>query len=287
MPVSVQSVRRWYCNPGHYSSENFAVDTLGQRRGDISIDGRDDCGAAVLGLRAFDGEGEVLDLLVQRRRDKAAAVKLLRRLLKKQGFAPDVLVTDKLRSYSAAKSEIGRRLAMSGACARTIGLRIRVSRHDGASVRCRVSNRPDQPNASCPFTPPFKTPSTSRAILHPAARSATSEKKLSGRGEPPPRHESEPGLPNGAGLNSVWVTAPRASQARRFAWALVAERFAAAGFDTIVTDVALVFGVEASRLLPVHKPHSVRFERDENTWIGKLHTPKRSQESASRGCPCR
>ena len=38
---------------------------------------------------------------------KAAAVKLMRKLLKKQGFAPDVLVTDKLRSYGAAKSEIG------------------------------------------------------------------------------------------------------------------------------------------------------------------------------------
>ena len=57
--------------------------------------------------RAVDDEGEVLDLLVQRRRDKAAAVKLTRKLLKKQGFAPDVLVTDKLRSYGAAKSEIG------------------------------------------------------------------------------------------------------------------------------------------------------------------------------------
>ena len=44
---------------------------------------------------------------MQRRRDKAAAVKLMRKLLKKQGFAPDVLVTDKLRSYGAAKSEIG------------------------------------------------------------------------------------------------------------------------------------------------------------------------------------
>ena len=56
--------------------------------------------------RAIDDEGEVLDLLVQRRRDKAAAVKLMRKLLKKQGFAPDVLVTDKLRSYGAAKSEM-------------------------------------------------------------------------------------------------------------------------------------------------------------------------------------
>ena len=43
--------------------------------------------------RAVDDEGEVLDLLVQRRRDKTAAVKLMRKLLKKQGFAPEVLVT--------------------------------------------------------------------------------------------------------------------------------------------------------------------------------------------------
>jgi transposase-like protein len=54
-----------------------------------------------------DDEGEVLDLLVQRRRDKAAAVKLMRKLLKKHGLAPDVLVTDKLRSYGAAESEMG------------------------------------------------------------------------------------------------------------------------------------------------------------------------------------
>ena len=57
--------------------------------------------------RAVDDEGEVLDLLVQRRRNKAAAMKLIRKLLKKHGFAPKVLVTDKLRSYGAAKSEIG------------------------------------------------------------------------------------------------------------------------------------------------------------------------------------
>jgi putative transposase len=57
--------------------------------------------------RAVDDEGEVLDLLVQRRRDKAAAVKPMRKLLKKQGFAPDMLVTDKLRSYGAAMAELG------------------------------------------------------------------------------------------------------------------------------------------------------------------------------------
>jgi transposase-like protein len=55
-----------------------------------------------------DDEGEVLDLRVQRRRrDAKAAAKLMRRLLKKQGFAPDVLVTNRLRSYGAANKELG------------------------------------------------------------------------------------------------------------------------------------------------------------------------------------
>src|ERR1700757_2371083 len=57
--------------------------------------------------RAVDSEGEVLDLLVQRRRDKAAAVTFLRKLLKKQGYTPKVMVTDKLRSYGAAKAQTG------------------------------------------------------------------------------------------------------------------------------------------------------------------------------------
>ena len=45
---------------------------------------------------AVDYEGEVLDMLVQRRRDSRAALRLMRKLLKKQGFAPKLLVTNKL-----------------------------------------------------------------------------------------------------------------------------------------------------------------------------------------------
>src|SRR6201993_666761 len=56
--------------------------------------------------RAVDQEGFVLDVLVQSRRDKKAAKRLLRKLLKKQLRAPRVLITDKLRSYGAAKREI-------------------------------------------------------------------------------------------------------------------------------------------------------------------------------------
>jgi len=56
--------------------------------------------------RAVDQDGMVLDLLVQSRRDKAAAKRLLRKLLKKQCRAPRVMITDKLASYGAAKREI-------------------------------------------------------------------------------------------------------------------------------------------------------------------------------------
>lgn len=52
--------------------------------------------------RAVDHEDEILDVLVQRRRDKRAPVKLMRTLLKRQGFAPRLVVTDKLRSHAAA-----------------------------------------------------------------------------------------------------------------------------------------------------------------------------------------
>jgi transposase-like protein len=57
--------------------------------------------------RAVDHEGEVLEILVQRRRDKRAAVKLMRKLLRKQGVAPKRVTTDKLRSYAAAFQHLG------------------------------------------------------------------------------------------------------------------------------------------------------------------------------------
>src|SRR5947209_3741883 len=52
--------------------------------------------------RAVDHEGEVLDMLVQRGRDKRAALRLVRKLLRKQGFALKSLTTDKLGSYGSA-----------------------------------------------------------------------------------------------------------------------------------------------------------------------------------------
>ena len=108
LDVSYETVRRWVLKFGPV----FARELRRRRPRPTSQWHLDEMAVKIAGAqfwlwRAVDDEGEVLDLLVQRRRNKAAAVKLMRKLLKKQGFAPEVLVTDKLGSYGAAKAEIG------------------------------------------------------------------------------------------------------------------------------------------------------------------------------------
>jgi putative transposase len=78
--------------------------------------------------RAVDQTGIVLDVLVQSRRDKRAAKRLLRKLLKRQGRAPRVMITDKLASYSAAKREL-----MHG---------VEHRRHKGLNNRAENSHQP-------------------------------------------------------------------------------------------------------------------------------------------------
>lgn len=56
--------------------------------------------------RAVDQNGEVLDILVQPRRNKGAAKRFFRKLLKRLQYVPRVIVTDKLGSYAVAKSEV-------------------------------------------------------------------------------------------------------------------------------------------------------------------------------------
>ena len=60
--------------------------------------------------RAVDQNGFVLDVLVQRRRDAQAARRLMKRLLKSAVTPPRVMITDKLRSYGAAKAKMGLRI---------------------------------------------------------------------------------------------------------------------------------------------------------------------------------
>ena len=57
--------------------------------------------------RAVDDEGTVLDVVVQRKRNTKAAMRLLRNLLRNQGIKPTKIVTDKLGSYGAALKLLG------------------------------------------------------------------------------------------------------------------------------------------------------------------------------------
>ena len=106
--VSYETVRRWV----NHFGPMIAADLRKRRLKPhttwhldevyLKIDGR-----MVYLWRAVDAEGEVLDVLVQSKRNKHAALKLMRKLLKKYAFVPERLVTDDLRSYSAAVREIG------------------------------------------------------------------------------------------------------------------------------------------------------------------------------------
>jgi putative transposase len=108
LEVSYETVRRWVLKFGLAFARNLRrqrprpTDTWHLDEMVISIQGR-----RMYLWRAVDSEGEILDMLVQPRRDKAAAMKLMRKLLKKHGVAPSVLVTDKLPSYGAARRELG------------------------------------------------------------------------------------------------------------------------------------------------------------------------------------
>ena len=103
LDVSYETVRRWFLKFGpviaanlkrarpkpsdHWHLDEMAVLIRGQR---------------YWLWRAVDNEGEVLDFVVQRRRDAKVAAKLLRKLLKRHKIRPTRIVTDKLRSYRAA-----------------------------------------------------------------------------------------------------------------------------------------------------------------------------------------
>jgi transposase-like protein len=110
--------------------------------------------------RAVYHEGEVLDTLVQRRRDKQAALRLLRKLPRKQGFTPKSLTSDKLGSYGAAFRRVGLSCPHDQGSGRTIARKTRIKSCDDASARCRRSNQPDRPSASSPSMPPSTTIST-------------------------------------------------------------------------------------------------------------------------------
>ncbi len=173
LDISDETIRRWVFKFGPIVARN--VRRLRPRPSDrrhldemvVSIQGR-----RMDLWRAVNSEGEILDVLMQPKRDKAAPLKLMRKLLKKQGFAPIGLVADKLPSTGPPNGNWASRLAMSRACARTTGRKTRTRCDENG--RCKGSSRRGQSSASSPSILPFTTRSTSSAISSPAELSASS-----------------------------------------------------------------------------------------------------------------
>src|SRR5450631_2272612 len=106
--VSYETVRRWV----NHFGPMIAADLRKRRPRPDTTWHLDEvylkiAGRMVYLWRAVDAEGEVLDVLVQSKRNKHAALKLMRKLLKKYCFVPDRMITDDLRSYGAAARDLG------------------------------------------------------------------------------------------------------------------------------------------------------------------------------------
>jgi putative transposase len=193
LDVSYETIRRWVLKFGPL----FARELRRRRHRPTSQWHLDEMAILIGGRRfwlwrAVDDEGEVLDLLVQRRRDARVAAKLMRKLLRKQGFAPKTLVTDKLRSYGAAKTQLGL------SARHEQGLR-KNNRAENSHLPVRRRERkmqrfnsPGSAQRFCPFKPPSTIHSAFNAILFPATRSASSEGKRCRTGGWRLRPELEP-----------------------------------------------------------------------------------------------
>jgi transposase-like protein len=114
--------------------------------------------------RAVDAEGEVLDVLIQSRRNMLAALKLMRKLLKKYGLVPNMLVTDDLRFYAAVAGHLGMQDDTSAVDGATTGPKIRINRPGDGNVRCKVSRALGRRKGFSQRLRPFTTPSMPSAI---------------------------------------------------------------------------------------------------------------------------
>ena len=108
LDISYESVRRWFLKFGAPIARNLRH-TRPIPNGYWHLD---EMVIVIRGQRywlwrAVDNEGEVLDFLVQSKRNAQAALKLMRKLLKKQGWPPTRITTDKLRSYHVAIRTLG------------------------------------------------------------------------------------------------------------------------------------------------------------------------------------
>ena len=108
LDISYETVRRWVLKSGRAYGRRIRR----RRPGPTERWHLDEMVVIIRGRRfylwrAVDSEGEVLDFLIQSRRNTKAEIRLMRKLLKKQGFAPSTIVTDQLRSYGSAIRKLG------------------------------------------------------------------------------------------------------------------------------------------------------------------------------------
>lgn len=106
--VTHQTIRTWAEKFGRHYANEIRRRSAGHCGDKWHLD---ECVVAINGKkqwlwRAVDQNGFVLDVLVQSRRNAKAAKRLMRKLLKAQGHAPRVMITDRLRSYDAAKRRL-------------------------------------------------------------------------------------------------------------------------------------------------------------------------------------
>ena len=164
--VSYETVRRWVNHFGPMIAAN-----LRKRRPKPHTTWHLDevylkiAGRMVYLWRAVDAEGEVLDVLVQSKRNKLAALKLMRKLLKKYSIRPSSGWSPTTCDHTAPRSEIlASNATMSAGDGRTTEPRIRISRRGDGNARCSGSRAPAPRRNSCRAMLPSTTPSTSNAI---------------------------------------------------------------------------------------------------------------------------
>ena len=102
--------------------------------------------------RAVDEDGDVLDILVQSHRNRRAAVRFFRTLLKAQGRVPRRLITDQLRSYAAAARIVMPSVVHVTDQYANNRAEVSTNRRVSGSARCGVSSRPLSSNGSRRFT---------------------------------------------------------------------------------------------------------------------------------------
>jgi putative transposase len=147
--ISCETVRRWV---NHFGPIIAAA--LRKRRPKphavwhldevyLKIDGR-----MVYLWRAVDAEGEILDVLVQSKRNERAALKLMRKLLRKYAVVPERMVTDDLRSYGAATLDLGIDHRPCQTKSGPIAPGIRLARQDGIPSEHQAMSACHSPSAA-------------------------------------------------------------------------------------------------------------------------------------------